>query len=520
MALLPAVRPPAPAPPASVTPPPAPAPSGSRPRRPARHVAAAAALTALLVLALVVGGGRPVAPAAGLPDPGLVTAWGRPVVDLLVRVLAVLTVGQLVFAVLLVPTAPTAAGREGPGPGARRALRGSAWAALGWFGAEVAALLLTASSLYGVPVTRLSGQGVLALLTTLPVGRASLWAGLLLLAVALGSALLARTASRPAPAGVLLLLASLGAVVVPVVLAGHSASADDHVPAVVALSVHVVTASLWVGGLVGLLLHGRGRPDVVTAVRRFSALALVCVGLLVVSGVVAALLVAGAPSWSWWGEGWVRLLLAKTVLLVALTAMGAWHRRRTLPALAAGRPRAFARLGVVEVAVMAATLAVSVALAASPSPSAVDGEVPASTGSTATGGAEAADRPAEGPDGTADGTADGAQESDAAAPPAPAPVEDMSGHDHGDLSVSVLVDAERFHVAEPVRPSQPVTVYNSSDAAATITALDGSFDVDVPARTFITFPAPAGPGDHPFVSRVAGEDVPGFADVLRVRDDG
>ncbi len=503
----------------------------------AELVAGGLLLVGVLVAALLVGGGRPVAPTAGLPDAGAVTGWGQPVVDLLVRVLAVLTVGQLTYAALLGPATAT-----GPGAGAVGALRGSAASAAGWLLAEAAALVLTASSLYGVPVTDLSVQGVTGLLTGLPVGRSSMWVGLLLLALVLGCAFLAGPAAGRGVvrhAAPVLLLLALAAVVVPVVLAGHSAAAADHVAAVVSLSVHVVAASLWVGGLVGVLLHGRDRPAVVTVVRRFSALALACVVLLTVSGVVAALLVAGAPTWSWTGEGWVRLLLVKTLLLGTLAGLGWWHRRRTVPALAAGLPRSFLRLGLVEVGLMAVTVAVSVALAASPAPSPTD-EVPDAGGGPVTAeGAEAGPGRA-----AADGSAADSSDPDSSAPEGAAPdssdpdgavadgavagqdagdqggAEDMSGHDHGDLSVSVLVDAERFHVAAPVRPGQPVTVYNSSDEAATITALDDAFDVQVPARTFITFEAPATAGEHPFVSRADGADVDGFADVLQVRASG
>lgn len=483
-------------------------------------------LVLVLVLALVVGGGRPVPAADGLPDAGAVTGWAQPVVDLAVRLLAVLTIGQLTYAALLAPGGP-----HGLDEGARRALRWSTWSAAGWLLAEAAALVLTASTLYGVPVTRLSVQGVLALLTQLPVGRASLVVGLLLVVVLVGTVVATRTAHVRA-----VLLVALAAVVVPVVLAGHSAAAEDHVPAVVSLSVHVVTASLWVGGLVGLLLHGRGSsslsgPSVVVAVRRFSALALGCIALLLASGVAAALLVAGAPSSAWLGEGWVRLLAVKTALLLTLAGMGWWHRRRTLPLLAAGGSRAFLRLAVVEVAVMTVTLAVSVALAASPAPVAAE---PGAAAAVVAADAPVADAP------VADAPVDGAPVADAPAADAPvadapvdgapvdaAPGDDagatadpMAGHDHGELSVSVLVDEERFHVAGTVRPGQRVTVYNGSDAAATITALDGTFDVAVPARTFITFEAPATSGEHPFVSRAGGADVAGFADVLQVRETG
>lgn len=463
-------------------------------------VPAGVLLTTVFVAALVVGGGQPVAATPGLPDAGAFTGWGRPVVDLVGRLLAVLTVGQLAYAALLAPGSPT-----GATAGAVRALRGATWSAAGWLGAEGAAVVLTASSLYSVPVTQLSPEAVLDLLVQFPAARASLWVALLLVLVVVGSAWLAAGAAgnhrhRVRGASAVLLVAALGAVVVPAVLAGHSATADNHVPAVLALSVHVVTASLWVGGLAGLLLHGRDRSEAVPALRRFSALALACVALLLASGVVAALLVAGPPSWSWTGEGWAQLLAVKTALLAVLAGMGWWHRRRTLPALAAGRPRRFLRLGVVESALMIATVALSVALAASPAPA-----PPVEATTAATG------------DSTSQGAVTGV-DGDASMPASDAQVEDMSAHDHGDLSVSVLIDQDRFHVAATVRPGQPVTVYNISTSAATITALDGSFDVDVPARTFITFPAPAEVGDYDFVSRSEGGPIDGFADSLLVRD--
>ncbi|MFK5584742.1 copper resistance D family protein [Serinicoccus sp. LYQ131] len=481
-------------------------------------------LAAVLVSALVVGGGAPSPSPEGLPDAGSVTGWGLPVAHLLVRLLAVLTVGQLVFAALLASSSSVRASAPpvGASAGMLRALRGTTWTAAGWLAAELVSLVLTASTVYGVPVARLSTQAVLALATELPVGRATLWVAILLVLVATGSAWLARRSSGGVRAGArVLLVAALAAVTVPGVLAGHSAAAGNHVPAVVALTVHVLTASLWVGGLVALLLHGRDRFESVHAVRRFSALALGCLTLLLLSGVVAALLVAGVPSWSWVGEGWAQLLAVKTVLLLVLGLIGWQHRRSTLPALAAGRAWTFVRLGVVEVALMAATITVSVALGASAAPT------PPTTGSSTSAeavpqGSGPEDAPGQGaaPEGvevapTEDDDPGGAgSEQDA-------PVEDMSGHDHGDLSVAVLIDGERFHVASTVRPGQPVTVYNSSDDAATITSPDAeggtAFDVEVPARTFITFPAPEAEGDYDFVSSPGGAVADGFADTLPVR---
>ena len=49
-----------------------------------------------------------------------------------------------------------------------------------------------------------------------------------------------------------------------------------------------------------------------------------------------------------------------------LVGIGWWHRRSTLPALEAGRARAFWRLAAVEIVVMAATVGLAVALSRTP----------------------------------------------------------------------------------------------------------------------------------------------------------
>ena len=89
----------------------------------------------------------------------------------------------------------------------------------------------------------------------------------------------------------------------------------------------------------------------------------------------------------------------------------------------------------------------------------------------------------------------------------------MAGHDHGELSVAVLVDETRFHVAGPVDAGSRVTVHNATAIEVTITAADGTFDVVVPAHALMTFPAPAEAGSYAFASRHDGT----FVDVLEVR---
>ena len=186
----------------------------------------------------------------------------------------------------------------------------------------------------------------------------------------------------------------------------------------------------------------------------------------------------------------------KTLGLTLLGGLGWQHRRRTMPRLQAGGPGAFRRLAVVELVVMGATVALAVALSASPPPAGA--APPAGAGSAA---------PAPAPPGTP-GTAAGP--TPAAAPSTAA--DPMAGHDHGKLSVGVLIDATRFHVAGPVEAGSRVSVFNGTDQDVTITADDGSFDVPVTGHTLLTFLAPEEPGQYRFSSRHSAA----FTDVLVV----
>ncbi len=421
-------------------------------------------LLAVLAAALVVGG----AAAGTLVDVGI------PASRLAGRIAALGTLGALLYAAVLRPPAsPLAAG-------SRRALgAASAWATAWAVATAVQALLTMTQLVGGTP----GGEAVRTFLTDLPAGRAAV----VVLAVSALVALTARRCTTAAHAGVLVLLAAT-ALVVPAVLTGHSSAAEDHLLAVTSLGVHVVAASLWIGGLLALLLHGRGRDDAAPAAARFSVLALACFLATGLSGVVSAWIVLGGlPGVLGSGYGW--LLAAKAAALGVLGVLGWVHRRRTLPRLRAGAPGSFRRLAVVEVVVMLATVALSVGLAASPPPAAAPAAVTApspSAGAPQGPGAPAADATGADP---------------------------MAGHDHGELSVALLVDGSRFHVAGPVAAGSRVSVHNATGTEVTITAADGSFDVVVPAHALMTFPAPEAPGSYAFSSRHS----PDFADVLVVR---
>lgn len=429
-------------------------------------LAAVAGLLAVLGWAIAVGSGSTTSAAVELREAGLLVEWGGPVVTLAARIAAVGTVGTLLYAAVLLP-----GGVGHLAPQLRRAVASAAAWALAWALATSLGGLLTVSRLVGVAPTALDGFSVRVFLLDTGAGRAVL----LVTAITAGLAVAARTGTGRGGAR-LLLAGALAALVVPVVLSGHSSAAEDHLVAVTTLAVHVVAASLWVGGLGALLRYGRATP---AAAGRYSTVALWCFAATAVSGVLAAGVVLGGAGAvvAALGTGYGVLLLGKTLGLTVVGLLGWHHRRRTLPQLRAGQPGAFRRLAVVEMAVLLATVALAVALAASPPP------VAAGVGSAT------------------------------AAPAAPTAAADpMAGHDHGELSVGVLVDEDRFHVAGPVTAGSRVTVHNASGVSATITADDGSFDVDVPPGTLLTFPAPDQPGRYAFSSRHSAT----YTDVLVV----
>jgi copper transport protein len=147
---------------------------------------------------------------------------------------------------------------------------------------------------------------------------------------------------------------------------GH-AGAHGMVPAVIDW-LHLVAASLWIGGLVQLVLLGE--PIAPGVAQRMRALATVALAVLLPGGVYGALL--HVPRWDLlvrtaYGE----TLVAKIVLATALVALGASNHFGHVPALVAGDAAAEPRLArtiVVEVALAAAILLCSAVLGVLPMP--------------------------------------------------------------------------------------------------------------------------------------------------------
>ena len=332
----------------------APGPDRQHPRSSRFVVAAVLTCAAVLLLALLLGGGRPVPSVAGLPDAGPFTGWALPAARLVLELAAVTTVGALLLAGVLLPSG------AGLSVTATAAVRSAAWSASLWSVSTVVLWLLTASEAVGVPLGGLTSQHLVEH-AGVGLGRGLLLAGAVTAVLALGCAR-ARTAT-----GACWLLLLAGAALLPTTVNGHASSADDHELAVSSLVVHVVAAAVWAGGLLAVLLFVRRPSELARAVTRFSTVALACFVLVALSGLLSAYERLGLTAGSW-SSGYGALVLAKTASLAALGAMGWQHRRRLVPALAAGRPGAFLSFAGVELCVMGGAFALAVALSRTPTP--------------------------------------------------------------------------------------------------------------------------------------------------------
>ena len=130
---------------------------------------------------------------------------------------------------------------------------------------------------------------------------------------------------------------------------------------------HLATAALWFGGLLGLCLlfvpdrHHR-LAEVASAVGRFSTAALWLVAGLGAGAVLLWWRIADSVD-SLWTTGYGRLVLVKLVLVLAVVGVAAWNRYRLVPSVLSGA-RQEATLGALRrtVGIEAAGLAMVVAV--------------------------------------------------------------------------------------------------------------------------------------------------------------
>lgn len=318
-------------------------------------------VTALFTSALFLwlGDGRPAASPVGIPDPGLGTAWALPVVRTLSDLAGILTIGLLLLGAFLVPA------RDGVLAGARLTwTRAARWSAMVWAVCIALQAIFTLSNVLAQPLPQAADPTVLwSFFTQIDLGRALVVQAVLAGLVAV-IATYTRTTVGALECGLLAVVA-----LVPPVLTGHAGTSSDHTIAVSALMVHVISLSLWCGGLAALVLLGTSdRRSYPVAVPRFSALALWCAVGVAISGALSAWIRLATPA-DLFSTSYGRIIIVKVILMLVLSLFGVWYRRRIIPTLAEDSTRfTFLRAAAFDVVIMAATVGVGVALSRTPPP--------------------------------------------------------------------------------------------------------------------------------------------------------
>lgn len=297
---------------------------------------------AALILVLALAGGAPQPMPAGLPDPGPVVSWGISVVKLVADLTAAGTVGFLLLAGFLLPSAGD--GAEGLAVDAIGIARRAAWL---WSAASVLLFLMVVCQSAAVPLHQLRAGLIWSMITETSLGPL-----ILAQAGAAGAIAMALrwTLGIRAIAGWLgFALASLSFIA----FTGHAAAAGAHDVATVALLLHLGAISLWLGGLAAIgWLAWRSSRRFDAACARYAAVATWCFAVVGISGVVSAMI--RLPDIASLGSSdYGRVVLAKVFAYLLIGAL-AWAQRRRAPA--------FAALALTEVITMAATVGVAVGL--------------------------------------------------------------------------------------------------------------------------------------------------------------
>ena len=148
--------------------------------------------------------------------------------------------------------------------------------------------------------------------------------------------------ARRSVAGLLSLWGALlaaGALLLVPGAAGHAAQTSPRTLALVLDWLHLASGSLWVGGLIGLLVLWSSLPvarraaGLVVCVPRFSNAAFVSVVVLLGSGIGAAVLHLPTLA-TLWQTGYGKTIIIKASLLLAAMLLAAVNLLRTKPALA------------------------------------------------------------------------------------------------------------------------------------------------------------------------------------------
>lgn len=227
-----------------------------------------------------------------------------------------------------------------------------------WCVTEFTVLVFEAAAVVGVPIGKLSAGQFGDFLVEISGGQVGIAVLIGSGAVACYSAMAFR---RPETASADLVLVFTAVALALRPITGHMSQQPF---GSVLAAVHALAAASWFGLLVALALVVRTRGEWAVTLPRYSAVALPLVGIVTVTGLVNGLVRVGgiAPFVT---TGYGRILLAKTLVLVVLLALGWWWRRSWVPQATGHRMPAESSLrrAVIEVAVMAVAFGLAATLA-------------------------------------------------------------------------------------------------------------------------------------------------------------
>lgn len=266
-------------------------------------------------IAVALGAGVVAAGLTGGLSSGAAAVIGAAVTRIGMDVAGVVCVGSALLGVL-------APARSGPGPDRVLLVGSGVWLGLGGLD-----LVSRAALVAGRPVGEIGTADLTLFLFGPAAGTGLLVAAVAATLVLVGASAWAGAPERPMPPPVALLVVALAGLAGPAATGHAAAAGSGRALAVTAVSLHVVGAALWVGGLGAMLLLA-GRPGVLDgALPRWSRLAGWCMGVVAVSGVVSATTRIGS-----WAElmttGYGGLVLAKSVCLVLAGLLGGAARAR------------------------------------------------------------------------------------------------------------------------------------------------------------------------------------------------
>ena len=328
------------------------------PRRVLGCAAGLAVAVAVCATVVVAVGSIERVPGSGIAALDVRVSWLLPIARLIGDLAAAATVGCLVAAAVLLPDKGIVS------PAGYRWVRRATWPAAVWAAAAGLTLPGMLVEFLNTDLSQISAPAVFAFVRDTPYGGAQAAAGSLALLVAIGSRWVLTTGGAR-----LLLVLALVAVVPPAVAEYAEAEGTPARVAVAAtgMALHVLGALIWSGTLAALLLVRLSRSELVTAVRRYSRTGPALVLAVGASGLLTAAAELQEPG-QWVQTAYGRLVLLKALAFAGLIAVGWWHRRRTLPALAEGRAGAFRRIAAVEFGIFAVTFGLAVGLSRTPAP--------------------------------------------------------------------------------------------------------------------------------------------------------